>query len=392
MIELERITLREIRLPLVEPFQSAGGTVSARRILLLELTDRDGVSVWSECAAEATPSYSPDTVDTCWLAISEWLPARILGVSFATARDVDAALQRGIRGHRMARAAIEMGCWALESVREGVPLAVLLARASAVARDQGAEPRTHVETGIALGMLDTPQDLAKRAKAAVADGYRRIKLKVGPGRDVAFLHGVRSAVGDKVALIADANSSYSLDDPEHVRALEVMDVFELAMIEQPLAHDDLVRHAVLQKKLTTPICLDESIVSAASTEDMIAFGSGRIVNLKPGRVGGLGEAIAIHDLCARATIPVWCGGMLESGIGRAYNVALASLPNFTLPGDLSPSARYWQRDVVTPAWTMDASAHIRVPLDCPGIGVDVDTDFIDTLTIRSTVLRHSNDQ
>jgi o-succinylbenzoate synthase len=389
VIQLERITLREIRLPLVEPFQSAGGIVAARRILLLELTDRDGVSVWSECVAEATPSYSPDTVDTCWLAISEWLAPRVLGVSFATARDVDVALQRGIRGHRMARAAIEMGCWALESMRESVPLAVLLGRASAVAREQGAEPRAHVETGIALGMLDTPQDLARRAKTAVAEGYRRIKVKVGPGRDVAFLHSVRSAVGDTVALIADANSSYSLDDAEHVRALEVMDVFELAMIEQPLASDDLVRHAALQKKLRTPICLDESIVSAASTEDMIAFGSGRIVNLKPGRVAGFSEAIAIHDLCARAGIPVWCGGMLESGIGRAYNVALATLPNFTLPGDLSPSARYWERDVVTPAWTMDSVAQIKIPLDRPGIGVDVDVDFVDKLTVRSTVLSSS---
>ena len=386
MIALERITLREIRLPLVEPFQSAAGTVSARRILLLELADRDGVSVWSECVAEETPSYSPDTVDTCWLAISEWLGAHVLGVSFATPGDVDAALQRGVRGHRMARAAIEMGCWALESVRAGAPLAVVLARASAVAREQGAQPRTHVEAGIALGMRDTPPELARRAKAAAADGYRRIKVKVGPGRDVAFLHAVRSAVGDGISLIADANSSYSLDDPEHVRALEVMDVFELAMIEQPLAHDDLVHHAALQKKLSTPICLDESIVSVASTEAAIALGSGRIVNLKPGRVGGLAEAIAIHDRCARAGIPVWCGGMLECGIGRAYNVALASLPNFTLPGDLSPSARYWERDVVTPAWTMDSAAHIRVPLDRPGIGVDVDVDVIESLTVRSRTL------
>jgi o-succinylbenzoate synthase len=386
VIELHRITVREIHLPLVEPFQSAGGTVTARRILLLELTDRDGVSAWSECVAEATPSYSPDTVDTCWLAITEWLGPRVLGNSFATPREADAALQHGVRGHRMARAAIEMGCWALEATREGTPLAVMLAQSSAVAREQSTTPRLDVETGIALGMLEKPTDLARRAKAAVAEGYRRIKVKVGPGRDVGFLHAVRSAVGDAVALIADANSSYSLDDAEHVRALEVMDVFELAMIEQPLASDDLVRHAALQKKLQTPICLDESIVSAASTEDMIAMGSGRIVNLKPGRVGGFTEAIAIHDLCARATVPIWCGGMLESGIGRAYNVALASLPGFTLPGDLSPSARYWERDVVTPAWVMDASARLRVPLDRPGIGVDVDADFIGTLTVRSHTL------
>jgi O-succinylbenzoate synthase len=240
-----------------------------------------------------------------------------------------------------------------------------------------------VETGIALGMAESPDALATRARAAAAEGYRRIKVKIEPGRDVAYVAAVREALGSRMNLIADANGSYADDD----RSLPALDAFGLAMIEQPLAPGDLVRHAALQRRLATRLCLDESITSAASAEDMIALGSARVVNLKAGRVGGFREALAIHDLCARAGVPVWCGGMLESGIGRAYNVALASLPNFTEPGDLSPSARYWARDVVSPAWTMDTEGRVRVPLDRPGLGVEVDRGRIDDLTVRSATLR-----
>lgn len=387
MIHLTALTLREIRLPLVEPFRTAGGVVEERRVLLLELRDADGLAAWSECVAEALPSYSPETVDTCWLALAEWLAPRVLGVALDAPEDLAPVLARGVRGHRMARAAIEMGGWALAAGRERLPLAALLARASAFARERGAAPRPLVETGISLGMQPSPEALADRVRSALREGYPRVKLKIEPGRDVAFVRAAREAAGPAVRLSADANSSYTLDDPTHVGALEALDAFALTMIEQPLGPEDLVRHAALQRRLATPLCLDESIVGVASAEDMLALGSGRVVNLKPGRVGGFTESLAIHDLCARAGAPLWCGGMLESGIGRAYNVALASLPGFTEPGDLSPSARYWARDIVTPEWNMDERGRVAVPLERPGLGVDVDAGRIDDLTVRSTTFR-----
>jgi O-succinylbenzoate synthase len=210
-----------------------------------------------------------------------------------------------------------------------------------------------------------------------------VKLKIEPGRDVAFVRAVREALGPAAPLMADANNAYTLAD---AGVLQQLDAFGLMMIEQPLACDDLLRHAVLQRRLATPICLDESITGVDRAEDMLELDAGRIINVKPGRVGGFAQSLAIHDLCASRGVPVWCGGMLESGVGRAYNVALASLPNFTKPGDLSPSARYWAQDVVTPEWTMDGEGRVKVPLDRPGIGVDVDTDRIDDLTVRTIAL------
>ena len=386
-IRIRRITMREIRLPLVEPFRSAGGTVDARRVLLLELLDSDGALAWSECVAEATPSYAPDTVDTCWLAIAQWLAPRVLGTRFDRPRDVAPALGRDIRGHRMARAALEMGAWALAATKRGLPLAETLVQASAFAREQGIAAAAQVEAGIALGMQETPDRLVERARIALRVGYRRVKLKVAPGRDVDFVRAVREALGTGAPLSVDANCSYSLEDPSHVAALEALDALGLAMIEQPLGPDDHVQHAALQRRLATPVCLDETITGAASAADMIALGSGRMVNLKPGRVGGFAESLAIHDTCARAHVPVWCGGMLESGIGRAYNVALAALPGFTEPGDLSPSARYYARDIVRPAWTMDENGCVHVPLERPALGVDVDAGYIDDLTTRTLTLR-----
>ena len=387
MLQINRLTLRELHLPLVEPFRTAGGVVDVRRVLLVELTDVDGLAIWSECVAEATPSYSPETVDTCWLAIPEWLAPRVLGVVFAGPEEVGAALAQGVRGHPMARAAVEMGAWALAATRRGTSLAALLAESSAVARERGTGPQATVETGIALGMQPSPAALAERAREAAAAGYPRVKLKVSPGHDVAYVAAAREALGTGFAIAADANSSYSLADPAHVQALRTLDAFGLTMIEQPLAHDDLVRHARLQRQLATPLCLDESITSVARVEDMLTLGSGRVVNLKPGRVGGFAESLAIHDLCVRAGVGLWCGGMLESGVGRAYNVALASLPGFTLPGDLSPSARYWTRDVVVPAWTMDARGRVSVPRDRAGLGVEVDVGWIEKRTVRSATLR-----
>jgi O-succinylbenzoate synthase len=372
MLCIERITLREIRLTLKEPFHISSGLVHQRRIALLELADRDGATTWAECVAFQTPNYTAETIETAWLAIREWLAPRLLGRELAGPGEVHALLDENIKGHNMAKAALEMGCWALAAEKSGVSLSGLL-----------GGTRERVPTGISLGIQSEPAALVARAEAAVADGYRKIKVKIRPGQDVEYVRAVRGALGTSIGIMADANSAYALGDAEHLAHL---DAFELLMLEQPLGDDDLVRHAALQRRMTTPICLDESITSVDRAEDMIQLRSGRIVNIKPGRVGGFAVARAIHDVCAAAGMPVWCGGMLETGIGRAYNVALASLPNFSLPGDLSPSARYWTRDVVTPEWTMDADGMVRVPRDRPGLGISVDTAMIGGLTVRSEVL------
>jgi O-succinylbenzoate synthase len=371
MLALDRITLREIRLALKEPFRISSGVESERSILLLELTDRDGASVWAECVAFARPNYTSETIDTAWLAIREWLGPRVLGRTLHDATAVHGVLAENIRGHNMAKAAVEMGCWALEAEMQGVSLAALL-----------GGTRARVPTGISLGIQPQPSMLVERALAAVAAGYNKVKLKIQPGQDLEYVRAVRAALGNDIEIMADANAAYTIEDAAH---LARFDELELLMLEQPLGADDLLQHAELQRRMTTPICLDESITDVRRTRDVIALGSGKIVNIKPGRVGGFAASKAIHDICQDANVPVWCGGMLESGIGRAYNVALASLPNFALPGDLSPSARYWARDIVTPEWTMDAGGMVRVP-DAPGIGVAVDTDLIESLSVRTEVL------
>jgi o-succinylbenzoate synthase len=273
----------------------------------------------------------------------------------------------------MAKAALEMGCWALAAVQQGLPLARLI-----------GGTRDRIATGISLGIQRDVHALIAKAEAAFEEGYRKVKIKIAPGRDVDWVRAVRTALGHGAHLMADANNAYTLADTDRLVAL---DDLGLMMIEQPLAWDDLVRHAELQRKLRTPLCLDESITSLERAQDMVTLGAGRIVNIKPGRVGGFTASLRIHDYCESMGVPVWCGGMLESGIGRAYNVALASLPNFTLPGDLSPSARYWAQDVVTPEWTMDVEGMVTVPLDQPGIGVAVDRARIESLTVRTEELR-----
>jgi o-succinylbenzoate synthase len=375
MLQIDTIALREIRLPLKEPFRISSGVVSERRICLVELTSADGVVGWSECVAGEQPNYSAETIDTAWLAMKEWLAPRLFATSVESPANVFALLDRNVVGHNMAKAALEMGCWDVEARRCEVPLSVLL-----------GGTRDRVPTGISIGIQANPDALVERARAAFAQGYRKIKVKIQPGADIDYVRAVRQALGDSVHMMADANSAYTLADADHLARL---DAFDLIMIEQPLSRDDLVRHAALQKKLRTPVCLDESITSVDRAEDMIALGSGRIINIKPGRVGGFAVSKAIHDLCQRSSIPVWCGGMLESGIGRAHNVALASLPNFQLPGDLSPSARYWERDIVMPEWTMDAEGMVHVPRSAPGIGVAIDMDRVENLTIRRETLRRS---
>ncbi|MBV9880834.1 MAG: o-succinylbenzoate synthase [Gemmatirosa sp.] len=372
MLTIDQIALREIRLPLREPFRISSGSVTERRIMLLELRDADGATGWSECVALEDPNYSPETIDTAWYAITEWIAPRVLGRSFSDPRDVFPVLEEDFRGHLMAKAAVEMGAWVVAATKAGVPLARLL-----------GGTRTEIATGISLGIQSSPDALVERARTALALGYRKVKLKIAPGADVEYVAAVRDALGPDAPLMADANNAYRLSDAFQLARL---DALNLMMIEQPLAWDDLVQHAELQRRLATPICLDESITSLDKARDMVTLGSGRIVNIKPGRVGGFASSIAIHDYCREHGIPVWCGGMLESGIGRACNVALASLPNFTKPGDLSPSARYWERDIVTPEWTMSPDGMVTVPLGTPGLGVEVDVGRVDDLTVRRSVL------
>ncbi len=373
MIRLDRIILREIRLPLREPFRISSGEMRERRILLLELFDRDGAQAWAECVVDDAPNYSSETIDTAWPTIRRWLAPRLLGATVPAHGDVHALLERDVRGHQMAKAALEMGCWTLAALQAGLPLARLL-----------GGTRARIATGISLGIQRDVATLVAKATESLAAGYQKVKIKIAPGRDVEWVAAVRHAVGDAAHLMADANNAYTLADADRLAQLDGLD---LMMIEQPLAHDDLVRHAELQRRLRTPLCLDESITSLDRAQDMHALSAGRIINIKPGRVGGFAQSLAIHDFCAEHSIPVWCGGMLESGIGRAYNVALASLPNFTLPGDLSPSARYWTQDVVAPEWTMDAHGMVDVPLAAPGLGVAVDEDRIRALTVRTEELR-----
>jgi O-succinylbenzoate synthase len=372
MMRVDRIVLREIRLELKEPFRISSGEVRERRILLLELHDASGASVWSECVAGEAPNYSSETIDTAWIVITQFVAPRVLGRTFAHPGEVHDVLERDFRGHNMAKAAVEMGLWALAATMAGEPLA----------RFAGGT-RAEIATGISLGIQASPAALIDRARAALEAGYRKVKIKIEPGHDVEWIAAVRDALGPDAHLMADANNAYTLDDTDRLVAL---DSFGLMMIEQPLAYDDIVRHAELQKRLKTPICLDESITGLDKAQDMVTLGSGRIVNIKAGRVGGYTPSIAIHDFCQERGVPVWCGGMLESGVGRAYNVAIASLPNFTLPGDVSPSARYWARDIVSPEWTMHRGM-VRVPLDRPGIGVDVDAERVASLTVRTAELR-----
>ena len=370
-MRIDRITLREIRLALKEPFRISSGVVQERRIMLLELHDASGATTWSECVAGELPNYSSETIDTAWLAISQWVAPRVIGRDIAHPGELHEVLERDFREHRMAKAGVEMGCWGLAATLAGQPLARFI-----------GGTRTQIAAGISLGIQASPAALIEKAGAALAEGYHKVKIKIEPGKDVEWLRATRAALGSDAHLMADANNAYTLDDTDRLAALDELD---LMMIEQPLAHDDLVRHAELQRKLRTPICLDETITSLDRAQDMITLKSGRIINIKAGRVGGFAQSLAIHDLCESQGIPVWCGGMLESGIGRAYNVALASLPNFTLPGDVSPSARYWARDVVNPEWTMK-NGMVTVPLEVPGIGVEVDMAMIESITVRREVL------
>ena len=365
-MRIDRMELREIGLQLKERFEISSGGRQNRQVILVRL-DSGEHTVWAECVVGEDPSYSYETTETAWHILNDFLAPAVVGREFAEFGDILGGIP-WLRGHPMAVASIEMAGWALEAERRGTSLQSVVG---------GTVDR--VPVGVSIGIQPRDEDLFERVEGFVAEGYRKIKIKIKPGRDVDMLRKLRERFPD-TPFMADANSAYTLADVAHLKQLDDLD---LMMIEQPLAHDDLRDHARLQDELTTPICLDESIRSLRDVELALEIGSGRIINIKPGRVGGFASSIAIHDYCAARGVPVWCGGMLESGVGRAYNLALASLPGFSLPGDISASARYWARDIVDPEFTV-TDGHMAIP-KAVGIGVAVDIQRIEALTKRVQV-------
>jgi O-succinylbenzoate synthase len=371
-VRVERLELRLLRLPLVHFFETSFGRSYDRHFLLVTLHD-GGVEGWGECVAEAGPFYSPETTETAWHVISEFVAPRILNARLDHPREIPPALA-AIRGHRMAKAAVEMAAWDLYARQQG----------TALSRALGGT-RTRIESGVSIGIQDTLDELAGKIETELAAGYRRIKIKVKPGWDVEAVAMVRQRFGS-IPLMADANGAYTLDDADRLAKL---DAFDLLMIEQPLGYDDIVDHARLQPRLKTAICLDESINDARVAAHAIELGACRIINIKPGRVGGHAESIRLHDVCAAAGVPVWHGGMLESGIGRAHNIHLASLPNFSIPGDIAASQRYYVPDLVEPPIEVASDGTIAVPAE-PGIGVRVARDRVEKATLRNLELRVKN--
>lgn len=358
------VELREVRLPLREPFRARSGVRTLRRILLVRL-EGDGEVGWGECVALEDPGYTSETVESAWHILTGYLLPDAPGRVLESPGQILAASE-WIRGHPMAKAALEMAAWDLFARACGTSLAEYL----------GGTPG-RVPVGVSLGFQEDEDHLLRKVEGCLSRGYRRIKVKIRPSRDLEPLRAIRDRFGPDLALMADANGAYGADDLPRLREL---DAFDLLMIEQPLPPEDFLGHARLQAEMKTPLCLDESLASPADVELALELHACRIVNLKPGRVGGLGPAVAIHDLCRARKVPLWCGGMLESGIGRAHSLALATLPGFTLPGDLSESGRYWERDLVQPPFVLE-NGGLRVP-DGPGIGVAPDEPWIEELTVR----------
>jgi len=362
-MRIERVEVRELALPLRFPFETSFGRTTAKEFLLVSVS-ADGVTGYGECVADRDPFYLPETNGTVWHVLAEFLIPLLVGREVAHAREVLPALAR-VRGHEMAKAALEMAVWELQARREGVPLRQVL-----------GGTRTEIEAGVSVGLQDTEAELLSKVEAEIAAGYRRVKVKIKPGRDVALVRALRQRFG-AVPLMVDANSAYTLDDADTLRAL---DAFDLMMVEQPLGWDDVLDHVALQRELATPICLDESIRSPDAARQAVDLGACRVINIKPGRVGGLAASLAIHDLCRARGVPVWCGGMLESGIGRLANVHLQTLPGFALPGDTSASARYFEEDLVDPPVVVSAKGLIAVP-DRPGIGHDIVWSRVEGATV-----------
>ena len=367
---IQSIELREIRLPLVHFFETSFGRTTERRIVLARVTDANGGEGWGECTAGEGPFYSDEWTETAWATLTEFLGPMMLGNEFENAAHAFKRM-KPVRGHRMAKATLETACWDLEAKNAGAPLWKHL-----------GGTRSEIACGVSIGIQDTPDALIEKIRKEVDAGYQRIKIKIKPGWDLKIIERVRKEFPD-IRLMADANSAYKLSD---VPLFQQLDKFNLMMLEQPLAHDDIFDHSALQSQIQTPVCLDESIRSAEDATHAIALESCRIINVKLGRVGGHAEAKRIERVARDNEIPIWCGGMLESGIGRAHNIAMSTLVGFTLPGDVSASARYWEQDIIDPPVTVSARGTIKAP-EAPGIGFKVNVARIEALTVRRETIK-----
>jgi O-succinylbenzoate synthase len=368
-MKIESITLRELHIPLVHFFETSFGRIYSRTILLVSV-DVEGVRGWGECVAGEDPFYSPEWIETAWPTIRHYLAPALLKGEVASGREC-AALFAKVRGHRMAKAGLENAVWDAEARLKQQPLWKLLGGS-----------RREIACGVSIGIQDSPEQLLDKIETELAAGYRRIKIKVKPGWDLNVLEKVRSRWAD-ILLSVDANSAYTLDETEHLRKF---DAFKLLMIEQPLWDDEIYLHARLQKLIETAICLDESIHHARDANFAIETGACRIVNIKVGRVGGFSEAKKVHDVAQSHGIPVWCGGMLESGVGRAHNIALSTLEGFRLPGDVSASKRYWKQDIIEPQVEVRADGMIPIS-DAVGTGYRVLEDLVEKFTVRKETFR-----
>ena len=368
-IQIERIVLRQIRMPLLHFFETSFGRTYERHMVLVEAIS-DGVSGWGEVTAGENPFYNEEWTDSAWLIVRDYVAPRVLKHPFESAEGV-ADRTSHIRGHHMACGGVEVAVWDLEARRNGVPLA----------KQIGGGARTEIACGVSIGIQETIPQLLNKIETEVNAGYQRIKMKIKPGWDVEVVREVRKAFPN-IRLMADANSAFTLADAGRLKGL---DEFNLMMIEQPLAHDEIIDHVALQAQLKTPICLDECIRTAHQAEQAIRMKACGIINIKLGRVGGFREAKRVHDVAQANGVPVWCGGMLESGIGRAHNIALSTLPNFVLPGDVSASKRYWARDIISPDVEVSPRGTIAVPT-APGFGFEIDHDFLKSVTVREETL------
>jgi o-succinylbenzoate synthase len=367
-MKIEAITLREIQMPLVHFFETSFSRLYSRRIVLVTV-HCEGLNGWGECVAGEDPFYSSEWIESAWLTIVRYLAPVLLGKTISQGREA-AILLGKVRGHRMAKASLENALWDAEAKAKQLPLWKLLGGS-----------RKEIPCGVSIGIQDSPEQLLEKIQTELAAGYRRIKLKVKPGWDLNILEKVRSRWSD-ITLSVDANSAYTLDQFEHLRKF---DQFNLLMIEQPLWNDDIYYHARLQKELRTAICLDESIENCRDASFALESGACRIINIKVGRVGGFTEAKKVHDVCQANNIPVWCGGMLESGVGRAHNIALSTLENFRLPGDVSASKRYWKEDIVEPDVEVSRDGLIAIRNE-PGTGYRIREDLIEKLTVRKETI------
>lgn len=364
-MKIKQIELIEINLPLVHFFETSFGRTYERRIILTRAIDADGAEGWGECTAGETPSYSEEWTDACWAAMEKILAPIVVGKETESAANISDVMKK-VRGNRMAKAAIETACWDLEAKKLGVPLW----------RHLGGV-RSEIESGVSIGIQDSIEQLLEKIQIELDAGYKRIKIKIAPHWDYDVIKKVREKFGD-ILLMGDANSAYTLADIDKLKSL---DEFDLMMLEQPLSNEDIIDHAKLQREIKTPICLDEPIKSPDDARKAIELESGKIINLKNGRVGGHSESKRIEKICRENNIPVWCGGMLESGIGRAHNIAISTLEGYTMPGDVSASKRYWHEDIIEPAVEVSANGTIKAP-DSPGIGFEIKRGLIEKLAVR----------